>query len=55
MERAGRRLAAKEFGIAAQVISLSDDEINTIKEVQLKQDIRGTDECDEEPDVLGVD
>jgi hypothetical protein len=47
-------LAAKEFGIATQVIALSNDVINTIKEAQRKQDIRATDECDAEPDVLSA-
>jgi hypothetical protein len=41
-------LAAKEFGIATQVIALSNDVINTIKEAQRKQDIRTADECDAE-------
>ena len=48
-------LAAGEFGIATQVIALSDDVVNRIKEAQLKQDIRAPDECDVDPDVLGVD
>jgi hypothetical protein len=38
-------LAAKEFGIAMQVIALSKEEIDTIKEAQRRQDIRVTDEC----------
>jgi hypothetical protein len=37
-------LAAKEFHIATQIIHLSDDVIQTIKEAQRKQDIRLTDE-----------
>jgi hypothetical protein len=44
-------LAAKEFGIAMQVIPLSKDVINTIKEAQRRQDIRATDECNAESDV----
>jgi hypothetical protein len=44
-------LAAKEFGIATQVITLSDEVINTIKEAQRRQDIRADDECSAEPDV----
>lgn len=43
-------LAAKEFGIAMQVIALPKDVITTIKEAQRRQDIRVTDECIEEPD-----
>lgn len=39
-------LAAKEFGIAMQVIALSEEVISTIKEAQRRQDIRVTDECD---------
>ena len=42
-------LAAKEFGISARVIALSNDVINAIKEAQRKQDIRTIDECDAEP------
>jgi hypothetical protein len=38
-------LAAKEFGIAMQVIALSKEVISTIKEAQRRQDIRVTDEC----------
>ena len=41
-------LAAKEFGIATQVIALSDDVIETIKEAQRRQDIRAADECEAE-------
>jgi hypothetical protein len=44
-------LAAKEFGIAMQVIALSQEVINTIKEAQRRQDIRVTDECNEKTDV----
>lgn len=36
-------LAAKEFGIAMQVIALSKEVIDTIKEAQRRQDIRVTD------------
>jgi hypothetical protein len=39
-------LAAQEFGITTQVITLSADIIETIKEAQRKQDIRIGDECD---------
>jgi hypothetical protein len=42
-------LAAKEFGIAMQVIALPKEVINTIKEAQRKQDIRTIDDCDVEP------
>ena len=45
-------LAAKEFGIAMKVIALSTDVINTIKEAQRRQDIRVTDECNAESDVV---
>lgn len=45
-------LAAKEFGIAMQVIALSKEVIDTIKEAQRRQDIRVTDECPES-DVSG--
>ncbi len=41
-------LAAKEFGIATQVIALSADVIEIIKEAQRRQDIRVADECDSE-------
>jgi hypothetical protein len=41
-------LAAKEFGIATQVIRLSPDVIETIKEPQRQQDIRNAGECDGE-------
>ena len=41
-------VAANEFGIGTQVITLSEDVINTIKEAQRKQDIRANDECDAE-------
>jgi hypothetical protein len=44
-------LAAKEFGIAMQVIALSKEVINTIKEAQRRQDIRVIDECNAESDV----
>jgi hypothetical protein len=37
-------LAASEFGISKQVIALSSDVIETIKEAQRKQDIRLADE-----------
>jgi hypothetical protein len=43
-------LAAKEFGIAMQVITLSKEVIDTIKEAQRRQDIRVTDECPTESD-----
>jgi hypothetical protein len=41
-------LAAKEFGITTQVIALTADVIETIKDAQQKQDIRVANECDEE-------
>jgi hypothetical protein len=41
-------LAAREFGIATQVIALSADVIEKIKETQRKQDIRVADESDED-------
>jgi hypothetical protein len=41
-------LAAKEFGIAMEVIALSKEVINTIKEAQRRQDIQIPDECIEE-------
>ena len=41
-------LAAVEFGIATQVISLSPDVIDTIKEAQRQQDIRLAGDCDGE-------
>lgn len=44
-------LAAKEFGIAMQVIALSKEVINRIKEAQRRQDIRVTDECNTESEV----
>jgi hypothetical protein len=44
-------LAAKEFGVAMQVIELSKEVIDTIKEAQRRQDIRVTDECNEKSDV----
>lgn len=44
-------LAAKEFGIAMQVIALSKEVIEKIKEAQRRQDIRVTDECGTESDV----
>jgi len=43
-------LAAKEFGVAMQVIALSKEVIDTIKEAQRRQDIRVTDECPTESD-----
>jgi hypothetical protein len=39
-------LAATEFGIDTQVIALSPDVIETIKEAQHRQDIRNNDECE---------
>ena len=45
-------LAAKEFGVAMQVIALSKEVIDTIKEAQRRQDIRVTDECPTESDVV---
>jgi hypothetical protein len=44
-------LAAKEFGIAMQVIALSQEVLNKIKEAQRRQDIRVADECDAQSDV----
>ena len=44
-------LAAKEFGIAMQVIALSKEVINTIKEAQRRQDIRFTDQLNAESSV----
>jgi len=44
-------LAAKEFGIAMQVIALPKEVINTIKEAQRRQDLRVTDECSAKSDV----
>jgi hypothetical protein len=41
-------LATKEFGIATQVIALSPDVIETIKEAQRRQDIRNEDKCEAE-------
>jgi hypothetical protein len=42
-------LAAKEFAITTQVVALSNDVVEKIKEAQRRQDIRTIDDCDAEP------
>ena len=43
-------VAAKEFGIIAEVIVLSEEVIRTIQEAQRRQDIRVPDECESDVD-----